>query len=89
MTESPTLVYVVSVTSSGVALIGEAGKVAMISTYRFVAIGSAAHGLRISMRGEAGEVVALLVARRSSGFRVERVAATIDSDGLATIVIAA
>eukprot|EP01048_Picozoa_sp_COSAG05_P011567 COSAG05_NODE_1099_length_5888_cov_9.758335_1_plen_296_part_00 len=83
LSEHPTRVHISPVVNtSGLALLGEAGKVAMISTYRFASITvTEAGALRLALRGAPGEVVSLLVARRKLGFRVERIPLTIGAAG--------
>lgn len=45
LTESPTLVYVTPVSECGIALLGEEGKVTMLSTYRWASTDVDAKGL--------------------------------------------
>ena len=52
----------------GIALLGEAGKVTAVSTYRFasVTVGSSSSKLTVGLRGKAGESVLLLFAVQSA-----------------------
>jgi hypothetical protein len=76
LTDYPTRLYVASVANTstgGVALLGEQGKVAMISTYRFASIIQVAgSGLGLTLRGAVGENVTLLIARAEHEFKIER-----------------
>ena len=80
------------------ALLGEQGKVAAISTYRFssVAAGAGGDGIVVRLRGKPAEVVTLLFATRQSvsstsrdggggPFACTSVAATIKADGTASV----
>ena len=49
--------------ASQLALLGEAGKVTAVSTYRFAAEEPSASGLTAHLRGKAGEVIKLLFAK--------------------------
>lgn len=49
--------------ASQLALLGEAGKVTAVSTYRFAAVEPSASGLTAHLRGKAGEVIKLLFAK--------------------------
>jgi hypothetical protein len=48
-----------------VAVLGEPGKVVMISAYRFASISVIDGALRVALRGEKGEKVPLLFAKRA------------------------
>ena len=68
----------------GVALLGEAGKVAAVSTYRFASVAAASGGgVAISLRGAPSEVVTLLFADAAS-LACASLDVTIGDDGTAT-----
>ena len=72
-----------------VALLGEAGKIAAVSTYRFRSVSGTAAGITADLRGKGGEAVTLLVATRSgSGFACSAKTVAIGADGTATAKIA-
>jgi hypothetical protein len=90
LSDTPTLAYISPVSGCGIALLGEEGKVAMLSTYRFADIESEAEGLRVSLRGDSGEHIVLLYVRMSVGFVVQRtVAVAIGANGTASFTIPA
>jgi hypothetical protein len=74
-----------------VALLGEAGKVAAVSTYRFerAAPAPAGGGVELSLRGGPGEIVPLLFAvengEATESFGCVAVNASLGSDGTASI----
>ena len=91
LSDSPTRVYISRITNTstgGLALLGEEGKVAMISTYRFASITVATGGgLSVALRGASAETVALLVARTKNGLQVERLLVQIGHHGRASVQI--
>ena len=87
LSESPQLAYISPVQECGIALLGEEGKVAPISVYRFSAIDSSAAGLHVSLRGAAGEEIALLYVRLSAGLAVRRMTVVIEASGTASATI--
>ena len=70
---------------AGVALLGEQGKVAAVSTYRFASVVSHGGGLLVTIRGEPKEPVTLLFTTEASGFKVQRKVAAVGADG--TVVV--
>ena len=74
----------------GVALLGEAGKVASVSAYRFVSVAAAgAKGMTVSLRGKPGEFVPLLFASSggdddAAGMKCTLVPVKIGADGTAS-----
>ena len=76
---------------NGAVLLGEAGKVTAVSSFRFSSVGAsttgtatgAGSGIAVGLRGKAGEVVALMF---SVGGKCVDTAATIGADGTATAV---
>lgn len=90
LSDSPTRVYISRITNTstgGLALLGEEGKVAMMSTYRFASITVATGGLSVALRGASAENVTLLVARAENGFEVERLLVQIGHHGRASVQI--
>jgi len=85
--QAPSLVYISPISEGGVALLGEEGKVAMISTYRFKDIRWDGSMLHVDLRGTSGELVTLLTAHEASGFQVSRTKTVIGSSGFATVSI--
>ena len=83
---------------NGLALLGEAGKVTSVSTYRFSSVAAASQGegsrqgLTVAMRGKPGEAVGLLFASTSSvgvaselsSYTCSLVKAVIGADGTGT-----
>jgi len=72
----------------GVALLGEAGKIAAVSTYRFASImpGPSGKGVAAELRGKPGEVVPLMFASGSAAapaLKCTVVPTTIGPDGTA------
>jgi hypothetical protein len=67
----------------GVALLGEKGKAAAVSTYRFVSVLTSvnATGLQVTLRGAVGENVTLIYATAASGLKIERKLATVGAGG--------
>jgi hypothetical protein len=67
----------------GVALLGEKGKAAAMSTYRFVSVLTSvnATGLQVTLRGAAGENVTLIYATAALGLKIERKLATVGAGG--------
>jgi len=79
-----TLVHVAPVLGS-VALLGEAGKVSAMSTYRFASVEVASSSLTVALRGKPGEKVGLLFAAPvAGGFKCVEQVQVIGSDGTAT-----
>jgi hypothetical protein len=76
------LAYVVPALPGGVALLGEAGKVAAVSTFRFSSVVAQGAGVEVALRGAPGEVVTLLFAR--SGACVD-VNVSVGGDGTARV----
>lgn len=76
---------------NGVAVLGEAGKVAAVSTYRFksVAAGGPApeDGAKVEIRGEAKEVVVILYAATSTGHAIAQRTVRIGQGGTATVTL--
>ena len=77
---------------AGMALLGEAGKVTPVSTYRFESISGVAGGVRLALRGKPEEKVALLYAvdgggGGGGGWECRSLAATIGSDGTGAITL--
>jgi len=89
LSETPILTYISPVLACGIALLGEEGKVAMISTYRFASIESDTSGLRVTLQGAVGEVIPLLYVRVSAGLRPLRKLVTIGANGTINTVIPA
>ena len=89
LSDAPTLSYVSPVADCGIALLGEEGKVAMLSTYRFAAVFPDPHspGLHVNLRGEVGERVTLLYVRISEGLTVQRLQATVGPSGTVGVTI--
>ena len=83
------LVYVAPVFGgAGLALLGELGKVAAVSTYRFASVALAADGgaLEVALRGAPGETVALAFAARDGDeYACRAVNATVGDDGTASV----
>jgi hypothetical protein len=77
----------------GVALLGEAGKVTSVSSYRFsaVVIGAGGKGVQVKLRGKPGEQVTLLFATgdSSAGYKCNAVHSTIDADGSGSVAFGA
>tara|TARA_B110000208_G_scaffold99672_1_gene124410 strand:- start:239 stop:1927 length:1689 start_codon:yes stop_codon:yes gene_type:complete len=73
------------------ALLGEAGKVTSISTYRFSSVNVAADGVHVKLRGKSGEAITLLYAQASTAASSDYACAStkiaIGTDGTATAVI--
>ena len=72
---------------SGVALLGEAGKAAAVSTHRFGAVSQTSGGIQVQLRGAAGEAVALLYALETSGFKIVTRTVVIGSRGVAVATL--
>ena len=73
---------------AGLALLGELGKVAAVSTYRFASVALAADGgaLEVALRGAPGETVALAFAARDGDeYACRAVNATVGDDGTASV----
>ena len=76
-----------------VALLGEAGKIAAVSTYRFKSIAATTAGIAAELRGKSGEVVNLMVATKGAGggdsdsYTCSSKAVTIGADGTAAVTI--
>ena len=88
MALSDTIVNVAPVFGD-VALLGEAGKIVAVSTYRFRSVSGTTAGITADLRGKGGEAVTLLVATRSgSGFACSAKMVAIGADGTATAKIA-
>ena len=89
LSESPVLAYVSPITGqTGIALIGEEGKVAMLSTYRFAAIESEGARMHVRLRGEAGETVTLVwVYVLKDDYDVRRTNCTIGAEGTSNVTI--
>ena len=58
--DAAALVNVAPLLTSGVALLGELGKAAAVSTYRFTSVGVRGGAVEVEVRGKPGEVVNLL-----------------------------
>ena len=74
----------------GIALLGEAGKVAAVSTYRFVKVEvSEGAGLRVTMRGKPAEMVSLLFARGDAnvGYSCASETAVIGPEGVGVALL--
>ena len=80
----------------GVALLGEKGKAAVVSTYRFSSVvhggvgmlaATTAAGVRVSIRGEANESVELLYACAAAGFKVQSKFVVLGSTGVLTVAL--
>jgi hypothetical protein len=76
------LAYIVPVWPGGVALLGEGGKVAAVSTFRFASVAAKGAGVEVAVRGAPGEVVALMFARAGA---CEDARATVGADGTASV----
>ena len=74
------------------ALLGEAGKISAVSTYRFASVSSAsAGGIVANLRGKPGEKVTLLFATRtgtSGPFTCKNQPVAIGTDGTAKVSFA-
>jgi hypothetical protein len=73
-----------------VALLGEAGKITSVSTYRFASVVGNTAGITASLRGKVGEVISLLFATAGGGGGLTCVAkaVTIGPGGTATAHLA-
>jgi hypothetical protein len=72
-----------------VALLGEAGKVCPVSTYRFASVTPSAKQVQVTMRGKPAELVQLLYATKSGReWACKASTATIGSDGSVTVTLA-
>lgn len=89
MSVSDTIANVAPVFGS-VALLGEAGKITAISTYRFKLIDVTAAGIEATLRGKPGEIVTLMVATKSASgnsYSCSGKPITIGLDGTASAMI--
>ena len=76
----------------GIALLGEANKVAAVSSFRFASITPAASGstgLTASLRGAPKETVTLLYSEGISGGTIKTKTTTLGADGTGTVVLGA
>ena len=79
------LVNAAPVVTSKATLLGEAGKVAAVSTYRFASVAADGDDVKVGLRGDPGEAVTLLFATPAdAGFACAPLVATIGADGTAT-----
>ena len=66
------------------ALLGEASKIAAVSSYRFSSVSGDATGIVAHLRGRSGEVVTLMVATKNgASFACSTKTVTIGADGTA------
>ena len=79
----PQQTNIAPVLPNGAVLLGEAGKVTAISTYRF--LGVAADGATVTLQGQPGERIQLLLAHAADRFAVTRRTAVIGADGTALV----
>ena len=84
---SPTQVNVAPLLN-GLALLGEAGKVTAVSSYRFasISVDNSTSGLSVDLRGGPGELVTLLWAQNPS-LIIQTKSVTLGGDGFATVTV--
>lgn len=80
---SPQQTNIAPVLPNGAVLLGEAGKVTAVSSYRVVEI--AAEGSTVTLQGEPGESIQLMLAHASSGFAVTQRTVTIGAGGTSVV----
>ena len=88
LAHEPEQTNVAPVLQNGRVLLGEAGKVAAVSTHRFVSVAaSGADGIRVVLRGAPGERVELLHSGTSSGLEIKVTVAVIQGGGVVTVTL--
>jgi hypothetical protein len=68
-----------------IALLGEAGKAAAVSSFRFAAVAPACPALSVALRGAPGEAVRLLWARAQDGWAARALDVTIGTNGTSSV----
>ena len=81
---SPAVRNVAPVLAGGIALLGEEGKAAAVSSYRFAGVEEGGAGLRVALRGAPREDLTLLWAA-APGFVVQRAPVQLDGEGRAVV----
>lgn len=73
----------------GIALLGEATKIAAIASYRFASVqpASSGSGLTVSLRGAPKEVVTLLYSEGAAGSTIKSKTVTLGSDGTGSALL--
>ena len=79
----PQQTNVAPVLPNGAVLLGEAGKVAAVSTYRVLEL--SVGGETVTVQGAPGEVVPLLFAHAADGYTVAARSVAIGADGTAVV----